>query len=63
MSGFYEEVIRFKDLKVKLIILIFIHKQPDEEVNKFYISEDLSETEKLNYIIKKGYVCQKCAVI
>lgn len=30
-----------------------------EEINKYYIQENLSEIERINYILKKGYTCQK----
>ena len=44
--AFIEETIVLKDVKL-------------EEINKYYIQDDLSETERITYILKKGYQCQK----
>ncbi len=59
-TGFYEEVINFNDMKVRNTILI--HVQTDEEFLKFYINEEFNDSERINYIIKKGFICQKACV-
>jgi hypothetical protein len=57
-GGFYEEVIHFKDFKVNL----FFNFQDEKDSNEFYINEELTELEKINFILKKGTVIQKEAV-
>ena len=57
-GGFYEEVIHFKDLKV----ILFFNFQDEKDTNEFYINEELTEIEKINFILKKGTVIQKEAV-
>jgi hypothetical protein len=60
MSGF-EETINFNELiKVRNL---FIISQTNEEFLKFYINDDFSESERINFIIKKGYLSQKENVI
>lgn len=36
--------------------------QADEDVAKYYIEEETNEIEKVNFIIKNGYLIQKAAV-
>ena len=44
--AFIEETIVLKDVKA-------------EEISKYYIQENFSETDRITYIMKKGYACQK----
>ncbi len=58
MSNFYEEIIQHTDLKVNNFVKII----QEEEIEKLFIPEKLSETERINYIFKKGSHIQKRAV-
>jgi hypothetical protein len=56
-SSYYEEPINFTEIKV-IILLIKI----DDQANKLFISDDLSEQERVNLILKKGHNSLKIGV-
>lgn len=49
-SSYYEEIQKFQNIK------------NDEEINKYFIDYNLSEKEKIDFILKEGYYCQKQCV-
>lgn len=54
MSG-YEETINFNEMKVWFIFI----NQNDEEFLKLLIPDELNESERISFIIKKGLSSQK----
>ncbi len=57
-KSLFEEVVKINSAKV----ILCPSNQDNEEIEKYYIDENLSEIDKINHILKKGYPVQKAAV-
>ena len=53
-----EEVVKINSVKVNERYNL----QDNEDIEKYFIEENLNELEKISYILKKGYPIQKAAV-
>lgn len=58
VDSLYEEVIRINSLKVYHVLI----QDKDEEIQKYYIPEEMKELERITLICKRGAPFQRKAV-